>query len=719
MFLQRKLIHTGTGILLCLIFLFGVMGVVSATDLTSQPFADEKEMLVLLKVLPKKDWNPSSWVTYEDYLILIEKLFNGRSSANQINLTGKITIPDGYISYLDALSVAGMFMGYGKDDSFVKVKELTKEVKKTEKARITGYEMSYIFYNLLYSTRVGDTETLIEARYLLGNQEIVSSRVMQIENRSLVLKDEGSLSLASDVQVFHMVNEQLKPASFSLISVGMDGLKLLFSNKGEVQSIILPEKYFPQNIRVLLSEELNSLGGSKSYDFPEILVKATQPFKIITGEKGKERVILVAETGEVIKFTNVNGAVKVQIGSFSETVKNRVYLKSYYNHSISFDALLSTSRHDEVSVYAGILEIFSSNKSGYLYLVNQLSMEQYLKKVLPGQIPASWGLEAYKVMAIAARSYAISQVTHGRFNDKGANVDDSSFSQMYNSISENDIANQAIDETAGMVAMYQNRVIDAVFFATSAGFTANNEDVWHNVRTKEFPGIVVPYLRANSQIFDQEVPGLTSEANALAFFKNQKLKSFDSDAPYFRWKIELGREELENAINRTLPEREKADQVLGTDFVQTLEGRPVDVTDPKFSIGKLKDLRVVRRGVGGNIMILEIMGTEGIYRVSKEYNIRFVLRPHKDITGSEKDIIVLRHDGSSVKNYPILPSAFAVFDIKRDKKGDIEKVTIYGGGNGHGVGMSQWGVKGMVDLDYTYEEILKNYYRSIELVKIY
>lgn len=42
-------------------------------------------------------------------------------------------------------------------------------------------------------------------------------------------------------------------------------------------------------------------------------------------------------------------------------------------------------------------------------------------------------------------------------------------------------------------------------------------------------------------------------------------------------------------------------------------------------------------------------------------------------------------------------------------------ITFKGKGNGHGVGMSQWGAKGMADKKYSYDKILKFYYSNVSL----
>lgn len=44
-----------------------------------------------------------------------------------------------------------------------------------------------------------------------------------------------------------------------------------------------------------------------------------------------------------------------------------------------------------------------------------------------------------------------------------------------------------------------------------------------------------------------------------------------------------------------------------------------------------------------------------------------------------------------------------------------DNITFQGKGNGHGVGMSQWGAKGMADKKFTYDKILSYYYTGVKL----
>ena len=59
------------------------------------------------------------------------------------------------------------------------------------------------------------------------------------------------------------------------------------------------------------------------------------------------------------------------------------------------------------------------------------------------------------------------------------------------------------------------------------------------------------------------------------------------------------------------------------------------------------------------------------------------------------------------------------FDIERNAQGEVLGMMFYGRGWGHGVGMCQVGAYGMALEGATYEEILKKYYKGIELKKLY
>jgi stage II sporulation protein D len=65
-----------------------------------------------------------------------------------------------------------------------------------------------------------------------------------------------------------------------------------------------------------------------------------------------------------------------------------------------------------------------------------------------------------------------------------------------------------------------------------------------------------------------------------------------------------------------------------------------------------------------------------------------------------------------------MPSAFFTMDKKLNSDGDVASVTFYGGGCGHGVGMSQNGAKGMIDAGFSVDEVLGHYYPGTAVMDI-
>jgi len=360
--------------------------------------------------------------------------------------------------------------------------------------------------------------------------------------------------------------------------------------------------------------------------------------------------------------------------------------------------------------YRGNIEIFSNDNG--LVIVNEVDLEEYLYSVVPSEMPTKFGLESLKVQAIAARSYAARSQKSRGYASLGAHVDDSTSSQMYNNIQEQPIAIQAVDETRGLVPVFEGEIIDARFFSTSCGYTANFHETWSV--DDVFPSSEIPYLTAQPQ-FEGDAPSLYNEENFRAFINQKNLQGYDRYSPFFRWTFTMKREQLEAVLQENLAALQKKQP----SFILTRdnEGSFSQQSIPD-DIGQLQNIVPIRRGQGGNIMELEITTTSGVYRIIKELNIRQLLKPVNLIPG-EKPIEIYRHDNSIVTDFPILPSSFFYVDIIRDKNGNLSQVIFTGGGYGHGVGMSQYGVYGLSLLGKSYVEIIEHFYPGSRLESLY
>lgn len=171
--------------------------------------------------------------------------------------------------------------------------------------------------------------------------------------------------------------------------------------------------------------------------------------------------------------------------------------------------------------------------------------------------------------------------------------------------------------------------------------------------------------------------------------------------------------QIEATINKNIAQRYNSQPKL----IKTLDEQNVFRSRSIDDIGVLQDLYIYSRGKSGIITEMVVKGTKGIYKIATEYNIRMLIAPINYLD-TESPVIINRNDGNTSQNFSIMPSAYYVIDKKYDDNGNLETVTFYGGGYGHGVGMSQNGAKAMVDLGYTYDEILKHYYKGTEIITL-
>lgn len=140
--------------------------------------------------------------------------------------------------------------------------------------------------------------------------------------------------------------------------------------------------------------------------------------------------------------------------------------------------------------YHGKLMI--KNVNGKLIVINDVDLENYLKGVVPSEMPASWEYEALKAQAIAARSFALANL--GKQAKNGYDLKDNTEDQAYGGASaETNKTNKAVDETHGLVLTYDMKIISAYYSASAGGMTSAS--VW---------GGYAPYLHSVPS-FDENV----------------------------------------------------------------------------------------------------------------------------------------------------------------------------------------------------------------------
>ena len=321
------------------------------------------------------------------------------------------------------------------------------------------------------------------------------------------------------------------------------------------------------------------------------------------------------------------------------------------------------------TTYRGVAEI-NFNSSGTLVAINELPLEQYLYGVVPRELPPDpfHELEAQKAQAVAARTYAYANL--GKRSQDGYDLLATTADQVYGGYdAEHPLSTQAVDETAGIVATYAGELISAVYHSTSGGYTANNEDVWNSEP--------VPYRRA-VHVFDRSAVAINSVEELTTSKSDWELPVMDGSyeepwSRYYRWEFQWTNEEISNILS---------------DYFNT-------------DVGDVHAIHIVSRAEHGRVLEIEFITDQGTFREYKD-RIRWALQYVNDQGNFS----------------PLLSTLFTIEPIKDEETGETIGFLATGGGWGHGVGMSQTGAVGMAEKGKTYDEILKHFYRGIELVNI-
>ena len=207
--------------------------------------------------------------------------------------------------------------------------------------------------------------------------------------------------------------------------------------------------------------------------------------------------------------------------------------------------------------YRGTVDIVR-DRTG-LTAVNRLGLEAYLGGVVGGEMGRrdSSDMEALRAQAVVSRTYALRNM--GRWRAEGFDFYATVSDQVYGGVqSENPLALTAVRDTRGEVITSGGAPIDAFFFSTCGGRTADG--------TEAFRGAARPYLRSVADVDGGGVP-------------------WCSLSPRFHWRDEWSGEALRSILARTLRETSLARGDIGTIRDVSTEGRTAS--------GRVASLRIV------------------------------------------------------------------------------------------------------------------------------
>ena len=167
--------------------------------------------------------------------------------------------------------------------------------------------------------------------------------------------------------------------------------------------------------------------------------------------------------------------------------KNNKAVKTFETSFTASPKKYSTSNSISINgrPYLGNMK-FTIESSKYIRPINEnIPFEDYLKGVVPHEMPASWQTEALKAQAVAARTYSVGSA--------GKVVADTQSFQVYGGYDWNSKTSSVVNSTKGQVLKYNGNLISAVYSSSNGGYTEASAEVW---------GGNVPYLIAKADTYD-------------------------------------------------------------------------------------------------------------------------------------------------------------------------------------------------------------------------
>lgn len=343
------------------------------------------------------------------------------------------------------------------------------------------------------------------------------------------------------------------------------------------------------------------------------------------------------------------------------------------------------------------------NVNGKLNVINLISVEKYLYGVVGAEMGGNAPDEALKAQAIVSRTYALYYKEHPQMSyDVGINTSWQIYGGYDAEVLSGERVKNAVDVTKGQVIYYNGNLIQAFFHANSGGYTENSENVWW-----EF----IPYIRAVSS---------PSDSYALNYSGQEE----GWPANTYQWNKTFSLADLEKQFalyNKNNP------------------NNPIQV-------GKFVDMRISRLAVDPNtspreylkietpstrVTELEIVGTQGskgfyrdgirsvfdlrssLFDVFFDSTVEILSLTTKTVCNTGEKLFALGANGLVEKLNGANP-AYYVQDIDGLKviPKNFTQVTFSGRGYGHGLGMSQWGARGMALQGYNYPQIIQHYYNN-------
>lgn len=347
-------------------------------------------------------------------------------------------------------------------------------------------------------------------------------------------------------------------------------------------------------------------------------------------------------------------------------------------------------------------ELLIENLNGKIQIINVVDIEQYLYGVVGAEIGAGAADEALKAQAIVSRTYALYYKNHPQLNyDVGITTKWQVYGGYDKEILSGARVKNAVDDTKSLVICYDDQLIQAFFHSNSGGYTESCENVWFEN---------IPYIRpvaAPEDSYALQVeqnsgwPAVTYEWQ-VTYSKQELLSKFgDWNSKHPDDYINVGDiKELAasrysvNPVTREYDSYEtKSKRVTKLDIIGTSGIKSFFKDKIRSVFGLRSTLFIISHD--STIKLWNAMGTTDTYNNTNDLLAITVDGMVANLNGNNKGYYVVGADGVA----KTLPKEFST-------------VIIDGKGFGHGLGMSQWGARGMAAGGTDYRTIIEHYFNQ-------
>lgn len=346
---------------------------------------------------------------------------------------------------------------------------------------------------------------------------------------------------------------------------------------------------------------------------------------------------------------------------------------------------------------------------GDLTVVNIVDLETYIKGVVPYEMSSSWPLEALKVQAVCARSYAYINIHSGKHTSYHFDVCNTADCQAYygagtnsSSYQATERTDQAVDETAGEYAWYDGQVIEAFYSSSHGGASESVYNVW-GTSLEQYPylcGVEDPYEAdmASKNSYSSWTVSYTSSELA------QRLENYDYDASSGIESLTLTYSDLGNVIQVRVNYQDGGSDTIRPSSMRSVFG----ISSIRFTVNgqAASSGSGTTSGSGGGLTAngSTSLDSQGTYTV---------ISGSGSLSQAGLDgLYAISGSGSITSVEDAASGGGSGTDTPSGTQVTVSgsSYSFQGSGNGHQLGLSQYGAWAMAERGFTYEEIIEFYY---------